>query len=232
MIPGYNHNVKYKEKVFHIQTEDSGIKTDGGVKNPHIITLLYYGGNILDSVKSSYAEQSATMDIEAELPSIMQKQHKGVMRGLVKGQYDQRIVERSANAAFLDGPAPLNVARGQNTSSSASTASAVSGDGPAAPPEVDLVAIPVGDNHAATASAHMPAPEQPAVKPAPIAAAPANDGAFSIGGGSMLDAMAAAVPTLDGDKLLDALEHDDDDFVFGENKGDLSSMMLDFLSKG
>ena len=39
MIPGYNHNVKYKEGVYHIQTEDSGLD------NPHIITHLFIGGN-------------------------------------------------------------------------------------------------------------------------------------------------------------------------------------------
>lgn len=222
MIPGYNHNIKYKDRVFHVQTEDSGLKIEGGVKNPHIITLLYYGGNILESVKSNYADQALSEGIEEKLPAIMQKQHKGVMKGLVSGQYDKRIEERSANAAFLDGPAPLNVARGQNATSGQMAASA--NDGPAAPPEVDLVAIPVGESKAE--AAHLPAPA-PAATPEP-----ATDGSFSIGGGSMLDAMVKAVPTLDADKLLDALEHDDDGFVFGESKADLSAMMLDFLSKG
>ena len=48
---GYNNNVRHKNRVFHIQTEDSG------VKHPHIITHLFMdGGRILKSVKTSYAE--------------------------------------------------------------------------------------------------------------------------------------------------------------------------------
>ncbi len=43
MVPGFNHNVKYKGQVFHVQTEDSG------VENPHIITHLFLGGNIVKS---------------------------------------------------------------------------------------------------------------------------------------------------------------------------------------
>ena len=39
---GFNNNVRHKGRVFHIQTEDSGIK------HPHIITHLFAdGGRIL-----------------------------------------------------------------------------------------------------------------------------------------------------------------------------------------
>ena len=41
---GYNNNVRHKGRVFHIQTEDSG------VNHPHIITHLFAdGGRILKS---------------------------------------------------------------------------------------------------------------------------------------------------------------------------------------
>src|SRR5262245_31097565 len=112
MIPGYNHNVKYKERIFHVQTEDSG------KKQPHIITLLYYGGNILESVKQSYADKVNLPNIDEDLPNIMQKQHKEVLKGLISGRYDDRIEQRSANASFLNGPAPLNVAEGSQHQSS------------------------------------------------------------------------------------------------------------------
>jgi len=49
MITGYNHNVKYKDRIYHIQTEDSG------VQNPHMITHVFIGGNIIDTSKASYA---------------------------------------------------------------------------------------------------------------------------------------------------------------------------------
>ena len=50
MVLGFNHNIQYKGEIFHIQTEDSGVET------PHIITLLYRGGTIISSKKTSYAD--------------------------------------------------------------------------------------------------------------------------------------------------------------------------------
>ena len=50
MVVGFNHNIKHKGKMYHIQTEDSGLE------NPHIITHLFVGGNILASKKTSYAD--------------------------------------------------------------------------------------------------------------------------------------------------------------------------------
>ena len=48
---GYNNNVRHKNRIFHIQTEDSGVKYG------HIITHLFMdGGRILKSVKTSYSE--------------------------------------------------------------------------------------------------------------------------------------------------------------------------------
>ena len=54
---GYNNNIRHKNRVFHIQTEDSG------VRHPHVITHLFMdGGRILKSVKTSYAEHVGAED--------------------------------------------------------------------------------------------------------------------------------------------------------------------------
>jgi hypothetical protein len=42
----------------------------------------------------------------------MQAQHKGMLKDLIGGKFDSKIVERSKNAATLNGPAPLNVDAG------------------------------------------------------------------------------------------------------------------------
>ncbi len=211
MIPGYNHNVKYKERIFHVQTEDSG------VKNPHIITLLYYGGNILESVKSTYANLLSTPELETNLPNIMQKQHKEVLRGLISGRYDGKIETGSKNAAFLNGPAPINVAEGSQHQTSFGL-----GSGPTKPKAAEPVAAK---------------PSEPSAPPPPpvdiaktIITAKSADGSFSTEG-SMLDAFAAATKTMDAAELLKALDAGDDSYVFGsgnENK-QLDDMMLDFL---
>ena len=74
MVVGFNHNVKYKGEVFHIQTEDSG------VANPHIITLLYRGGTILASKKTSYADIIKIEKLDQVVEELMKEQHKEMMR--------------------------------------------------------------------------------------------------------------------------------------------------------
>ena len=58
MVVGFNHNFRYKGEVYHIQTEDSG------VKSPNIVTLLYQGGTILGSKKTSYADIAKVDNLE------------------------------------------------------------------------------------------------------------------------------------------------------------------------
>lgn len=106
MIPGYNHNVKYKDRIYHVQTEDSGLES------PHIITHLFFGGNIIVSRKISYGDRLQQANLTEAITQLMQEQHKTVLKGLIKGSFDSDIAIRSANAHTLDGPAPLNVDAG------------------------------------------------------------------------------------------------------------------------
>lgn len=84
MVVGFNHNVVYKGEVFHVQTEDSGIK------NPHIITLLYRGGVILCSKKTSYADILMMENLELVVEELMKAQHKELLRRLKSGEFDER----------------------------------------------------------------------------------------------------------------------------------------------
>ena len=111
MLPGYNHNVTYKGVTFHIQTEDSG------VANPHIITLLYSGGNILARKKTSYADiikHERLVDVVREL---MQEQHKLMLKDLKNGSFDTHPLVKAEFAkrgikptpAAAPAPAPAKV---------------------------------------------------------------------------------------------------------------------------
>jgi hypothetical protein len=82
MLPGYNHNVNYRGITFHIQTEDSG------VSNPHIITLLYSGGNILARKKTSYADIIKHERLTDVVRELMQDQHKHMLKDLKNGAFD------------------------------------------------------------------------------------------------------------------------------------------------
>ncbi|TSK07067.1 MAG: hypothetical protein FPO08_10615 [Geobacter sp.] len=85
MVLGFNHNIRYKGVLFHVQTEDSG------KANPHIITLLYREGTIIASAKTSYADIITVEQLEAVVESIMKEQHKDMMRRLKNGEFDARI---------------------------------------------------------------------------------------------------------------------------------------------
>lgn len=93
MVVGFNHNIRYKGELFHVQTEDSGRA------NPHIITLLYRAGTILASAKTSYADIIKADQLELVVESIMKEQHKEMMRRLKNGEFDARIFPGGAPAS-------------------------------------------------------------------------------------------------------------------------------------
>jgi hypothetical protein len=99
MVGGFNHNFRYKGEIYHVQTEDSGLR------NPHVITLLYRGGTILASKKTSYADLPRTPNLEQVVESLMKEQHKEMLRRLRDGELDQLI--SSAAPAAPPSPPPV-----------------------------------------------------------------------------------------------------------------------------
>jgi hypothetical protein len=90
---GYNNNVRHKGKVFHIQTEDSGVKYG------HIITHLFMdGGRILKSVKTSYAEYVGNDRMADIVREMMKQQHKAMFIALRDGKFDP-LAEGGADAS-------------------------------------------------------------------------------------------------------------------------------------
>ncbi len=107
MITGYNTDVRHGNRVFHVQTEDKGLA------NPKIETLIYVGGEILDSYRSSYEEMVAegVHVEETTIQSRMDEQHKAIIRDIKNGKYDttpgevaetQIFNERSLDQAILE----------------------------------------------------------------------------------------------------------------------------------
>ncbi len=89
-VSGFNHNITHAGRVFHVQTEDSG------VNNPNIITHVFVGGNILASKKSSYAELLGAENLQELVRQLMEDQHKQMLRNVVQGGYDN--VDTTARA--------------------------------------------------------------------------------------------------------------------------------------
>ena len=87
MIVGYNHNVSYRGSNFDVQTEDSG------PKKPQLVTLLYHGGTIISSQKTSYADIIKVDKLEKVVEDLAKEQHKGMLKKLTRGEFDERIIE-------------------------------------------------------------------------------------------------------------------------------------------
>ena len=87
MLVGYNTNIPYKGRLYHIQTEDNGLK------NPFIVTLLYYKGTILASKKFSYADLAARIgeDEQCEVTGPSGAEYQIEVQFLWDGQPDGHI---------------------------------------------------------------------------------------------------------------------------------------------
>jgi len=86
---GFNNNIKAKDQVFHVQTEDSGLD------QPHIITHLFAdGGRVIKSHKRSYAEAVARPDVAEFVRALMKSQHLEMVLLLREGRFDNVIAGR------------------------------------------------------------------------------------------------------------------------------------------
>ncbi|HUP62669.1 MAG TPA: hypothetical protein VNA69_19870 [Thermoanaerobaculia bacterium] len=83
MITGFNTDIKHNEKVYHVQTEDKG------ASNPYIESLVYVGGEILASKKTSYAEQLKSGVDEKWIGGLMEQQHRTMIAAIKRGRFDQ-----------------------------------------------------------------------------------------------------------------------------------------------
>lgn len=75
---GYNHNVRHSGRLFHVQTEDSG------PARPVLSTHLFIEGTILSSQRTTYSLDEP----EAVTQKRMQEQHKGMLKRLRDGLFD------------------------------------------------------------------------------------------------------------------------------------------------
>lgn len=83
MLIGKNSNIVHKGRVYHIQTEDSG------KSRPHIITLLYEGGNIISSRKTGYADIVHSENMEDTVKALMEEQHSRMITALKAGAFEK-----------------------------------------------------------------------------------------------------------------------------------------------
>jgi len=108
---GYNHNIPHRGRLYHVQTEDSGLK------KAHIFTHSFYDGTIIASNKVTYDPSAEVEDLDAHIIGLMQESHKAMIRRLRKGEFDEKIEqyigphpEGDQTAAAEAAPAPVQQA--------------------------------------------------------------------------------------------------------------------------
>lgn len=98
---GFNNNVKYRDGVFHIQTEDSGLN------KPHIITHLFAdGGRIIKSHKRLYTEHVSRPDVALFVRQLMKMQQMEMIILLRDGNFDKIIAGEATGGMELLEHAP------------------------------------------------------------------------------------------------------------------------------
>ena len=85
MITGYNTDVRHREMVFHVQTEDKG------ADNPFIESLVYVGGQVLASRRANYADMLAAGRDEKEIVALMDHQHRTMIAAIRHGKLDGKL---------------------------------------------------------------------------------------------------------------------------------------------
>jgi hypothetical protein len=83
---GFNNNVRHRGRIFHIQTEDSGVKF------ARIMTHLFAdGGRIVKSTRTEYGAQLDKPDMASVVRGMMKEQHKAMFAALRAGDLDELL---------------------------------------------------------------------------------------------------------------------------------------------
>lgn len=88
MLIGYNNDVEYRGKEFHIQTEDLGKEM------AKIESQIFHQGQILDTEVVEYdtlLDEDDEDRVNKKLKSLLSKTHKGLYKRLVAGRYDEMV---------------------------------------------------------------------------------------------------------------------------------------------
>ena len=83
MITGFNTDVDYDGRIFHVQTEDKGRDI------PVIESLVYSRGESVAARNTSYEDFNASEDYgEDEVMERMERQHQALIRDILNGKFE------------------------------------------------------------------------------------------------------------------------------------------------
>jgi len=82
---GINENVRYKGRVFHVQTEERG------GERPVLVCTLFYGGVILSEERLTYQDILNSDRFQEMVKQLRMDIHRRMVENLKKGLYDEKI---------------------------------------------------------------------------------------------------------------------------------------------
>lgn len=148
MITGFNTDVPYEGRVYHVQTEDRG------QDNPVLESLVYIGGTIIAKKSTPYMEQLGQGATEVMIASLLKRQHQVIIAAIKAGRIDDLIKYSSREQTSEKG-------QGQKSPDAPPAAGPVPPE-PAAP---EKRAVP--DNSAVKPALPGPVAKPPAPVPSP-----------------------------------------------------------------
>ncbi|HST22656.1 MAG TPA: hypothetical protein VLR90_16150 [Blastocatellia bacterium] len=94
MITGFNTDVRYEGRVYHVQTEDRG------QDNPFLESLVYIGGTIVAKKSTPYLEQLSKGATEEMIASLLKRQHQVIIAAIKAGRIED-LIRHSAKVESL-----------------------------------------------------------------------------------------------------------------------------------
>jgi hypothetical protein len=83
---GFNHNVLYKGRVFHVQSEDMGCRYAYAIT--HVFNDV---GRVVKTRKLSYAEFQKDTQVMSQITELLREQHTHVVEEVAQGLFDAEV---------------------------------------------------------------------------------------------------------------------------------------------
>lgn len=99
MITGYNTDVRHRDIVFHVQTEDKGVETAS------VESLIYVGGRILARRMVTYRALLERGEGRDAVSRLMDKQHRMMISQIKGGRFDGQVFDEAPAAGVASQPA-------------------------------------------------------------------------------------------------------------------------------
>jgi hypothetical protein len=105
MITGFNTDVYYDGRVYHVQTEDRGRD------NPVLESTVYIGGTVIAKKSTPYGEYLRRGASQEAIASMLKRQHQVIIAAIKAGRVEDLVRLCSKEQSSSSGPSAAELAR-------------------------------------------------------------------------------------------------------------------------